>query len=61
MGILTNDIIDIVENFRKESEVKPQDIARLTQLGVPMSVMLKSMDISMLSDIVVDYALRNNL
>ena len=45
MGILTNDIISIVENFRKQGEVKPLDMARLTQL----------------SDIVDDYAIRNNL
>lgn len=61
MGILTNDIISIVENFRKEDEVKPQDIARLTQLGVPMTEICKSIDIYALSDIVVDYAIRNNL
>lgn len=61
MGVLTNDIIDIVENFRKESEVKPRDIARLTQLGIPMTEMCKSIDIHALSDIVIDYALRNNL
>ena len=61
MGILTNDIISIVENFRKEGEVKPLDMARLTQLGVPMTEMCKSIDIQALSDIVVDYALRNNL
>lgn len=61
MGILTNDIISIVENFRKEGEVKPLDMARLTQLGVPMTEMCKSIDIQVLSDIVVDYAIRNNL
>ena len=61
MGILTNDIISIVENFRKEGEVKPLDIARLTQLGVPMTEMCKSINILALSDIVVDYAIRNNL
>ena len=61
MGILTNDIIDIVENFRKEGEVKPRDLARLTQLGVPMTEMCKSIDAYVLSDIVIDYALRNNL
>lgn len=61
MGILTNDIISVVENFRKEGEVKPIDIARLTQLGVPLTEMCKSIDIQSLSDIVVDYTLRNNL
>ena len=61
MGILTNDIISVVENFRKEGEVKPIDIARLTQLGVPMTEMCKSIDVWSLSDIVVGYALRNNL
>lgn len=61
MGILTNDIISVVENFRKEGEVKPLDIARLTQLGVSLTEMCKSIDIQSLSDIVVDYALRNNL
>lgn len=61
MGILTNDIIDIVENFRKEGEVKPRDLARLTQLGVPMTEMCKSIDIYSLSDIVVDYAIINDL
>lgn len=61
MGILMNDIISVVENFRKEGEVKPLDIARLTQLGVSLTEMCKSIDIQSLSDIVVDYALRNNL
>lgn len=61
MGILMNDIISVVESFRKEGEVKPLDIARLTQLGVPMTEMCKSIDIQALYDIVVDYALRNNL
>ena len=56
-----NDIISVVENFRKEGEVKRLDIARLTQLGVPLTEMCKSIDIQSLSDIVVDYALRNNL
>ena len=56
-----NDIISVVENFRKEGEVKPLDIARLRQLGVPLTEMCKSIDIQSLSDIVVDYALRNNL
>lgn len=56
-----NDIISVVENFRKEGEVKPPDIARLTQLGVSLTEMCKSIDIQSLSDIVVDYALRNNL
>ena len=56
-----NDIISVVENFRKEGEVKPLDIARLTQLGVPLTEMCKSIDIQSLSDIVVDYALRNDL
>lgn len=56
-----NDIISVVENFRKEGEVKPLDIARLTQLGVSLTEMCKSIDIQSLSDIVVDYALRNNL
>ena len=61
MGTLTNDIIDIVDNFRKEGEVKPRDIVRLTQLGVPMTEMCKSIDIHALSDIVVDYALEKDL
>ena len=61
MGILMNDIISVVENFRKEGEVKPLDIARLTQLGVSLTEMCKSIDIQSLSDIVVDYALRNDL
>ena len=56
-----NDIISVVENFRKEGEVKPLDIARLTQLGVSLTEMCKSIDIQSLSDIVVDYALRNDL
>lgn len=61
MGILMNDIISVVENFRKEGEVKPLDIARLTQLGVSLTEMCKSIDIHALSDIIVDYAIRNNL
>lgn len=61
MGVLTNDIIDIVENCRRVNEVKPQALARLTQLGIPMTEICKSIDAYVLSDIVVDYALRNNL
>lgn len=61
MGMLINDIIIIVENFRKEDEVKPQHIAKLTQLGVPMTEICKSIDAYVLSDIVIDYAIRNDL
>jgi hypothetical protein len=61
MGTLTNDIINIVENCRRMNEAKPQDIARLTQLGVPMTEICKSIDVYVLYDIVIDYALRNNL
>lgn len=59
--MLTNDIIDIVEGCRTTNEVKPQALARLTQLGVPMTEICKSIDAYVLSDIVIDYALRNNL
>lgn len=61
MGTLTNDIIDIVERCRTENEVNPQDIARLTQLGVPMSKICQSIDAYVLSDIVIDYALEKDL
>lgn len=61
MGKLTNDIIDIVERCRTKNEVKPQHLAKLTQLGVPMTEICKSIDAYVLSDIVIDYALRNNL
>jgi hypothetical protein len=43
------------------NEVKPQHLAKLTQLGVPMTEICKSIDAYVLSDIVIDYALRNNL
>lgn len=61
MGILTNDIIDIVEKCRRMNEVKPQHIARLTQLGVPMTKICQSIDAYVLSDIVIDYALEKDL
>lgn len=61
MGILTNDIFSIVAECCTKNEVKPQDIAKLTQLGVPMTRICQSIDVYALSDIVMDYALRNNL
>lgn len=61
MGKLTNDIIDIVERCRTKNEVKPQHLARLTQLGVPMSKICQSIDAYMLSDIVINYALEKDL
>ena len=61
MGALTNDIIDIVEKCRTKNEVKPQHIAKLTQLGVPMTKICQSIDAYVLSDIVIDYAFKKDL
>ena len=70
LGIYSCSIIavDLYGNESTESfevkivdEVKPQVLARLTQLGVPMTEICKSIDAYVLSDIVIDYALRNNL
>lgn len=61
MGTLTNDIIDIVEKCRRMNEVKPQHLAKLTQLGVPMTEICKSIDAYVLSDIAIDYALEKDL